>query len=301
MTYDLVIGDRAYSSWSLRGWLLFDAFGLPVRTHRGPALHRRTARPCCGDFAPARTAPTMRTPDGTVGPETIAIAEELATRHPEAGLWPADPAAAPWRASWPPRCTQAFTALRSHCPMNLRVSYTDCAPPRGRAGRSRRLKRSGPGRADNRRHGPWLAAPIRRRMPSLPRSPPASPPTTCRSGRGGWPMCTPIWRTRPSAAGARWGMVDGADQDPSTAATIPAAPGPARAPARPRGRRKRMPKTPPAPIPASPSPMCWNSTAAASAFATPSAATRPWPTPKPGLPSWLFTIRKPFALPVNHW
>ena len=33
MTYDLVIGDRGYSSWSLRGWLLFDAFGIPVKTH----------------------------------------------------------------------------------------------------------------------------------------------------------------------------------------------------------------------------------------------------------------------------
>ena len=31
MTYELAIGDRAYSSWSLRGWLLFDAFGLKVR------------------------------------------------------------------------------------------------------------------------------------------------------------------------------------------------------------------------------------------------------------------------------
>ena len=33
MLYDLVIGDRAYSSWSLRGWLLFDAFNLPVKLH----------------------------------------------------------------------------------------------------------------------------------------------------------------------------------------------------------------------------------------------------------------------------
>ena len=31
MTYTLAIGDRAYSSWSLRGWLLFDAFHLPLR------------------------------------------------------------------------------------------------------------------------------------------------------------------------------------------------------------------------------------------------------------------------------
>ena len=34
MTYTLAIGDCTYSSWSLRGWLLFDAFGIPVRLSR---------------------------------------------------------------------------------------------------------------------------------------------------------------------------------------------------------------------------------------------------------------------------
>ncbi|MGR3491155.1 MAG: glutathione S-transferase, partial [Shimia sp.] len=33
MTYDLFIGDRTYSSWSLRGWLMLEAFGLPKQTH----------------------------------------------------------------------------------------------------------------------------------------------------------------------------------------------------------------------------------------------------------------------------
>ena len=90
MTYDLVIGDRGYSSWSLRGWLLFDAFGLPVRTHSA-RLYTDELATLLQDYVPARTAPTMRTPEGSVVPETIAIAEELATRHPEAGIWPQDP------------------------------------------------------------------------------------------------------------------------------------------------------------------------------------------------------------------
>lgn len=128
MTYDLVIDDRAYSSWSLRGWLFFDAFGLPVRT-RSARLYTDELATVLRDFFPARTAPTMRTPDGTIVVETIAIAEELATRHPEAGLWPADPHARATARALAAEMHAGFTALRSHCPMNLRVSYTDCAPP----------------------------------------------------------------------------------------------------------------------------------------------------------------------------
>ncbi|MFN4204272.1 MAG: glutathione S-transferase N-terminal domain-containing protein, partial [Tabrizicola sp.] len=128
MTYDLVIGDRAYSSWSLRGWLLFDAFGIPVRTISA-RLYTDALPTVLRDFPPARTAPTMRTPDGTVVPETIAIAEELATRHPEAGIWPADPHARATARVLAAEMHAGFAALRNHCPMNLRVSYTDCAPP----------------------------------------------------------------------------------------------------------------------------------------------------------------------------
>jgi glutathione S-transferase len=128
MTYDLVIGDRAYSSWSLRGWLCFDAFGIPVTTHRAH-LYTDELATMLRDYFPARTAPTMRTPEGTVVPETIAIAEELATRHPHAGLWPADPHARATARVLAAEMHAGFTALRSHCPMNLRVSYTDCQPP----------------------------------------------------------------------------------------------------------------------------------------------------------------------------
>jgi len=128
MTYDLVIGDRAYSSWSLRGWLLFDAFGIPVKTHLA-RLYSDELPVMLRDYPPARTAPTMRTPDGVVVPETIAIAEELASRHPAAPLWPADPKPRAVARVLAAEMHAGFTALRSHCPMNLRVSYTDCAPP----------------------------------------------------------------------------------------------------------------------------------------------------------------------------
>ncbi len=128
MTYDLVIGDRAYSSWSLRGWLLFDAFGIPVKTHRA-RLYTDELPEMLKDYFPGKTAPTMRTPDGVVVPETIAIAEELASRHPEAGLWPADPKARAVARVLAAEMHAGFVALRSHCPMNLRVSYTTCEPP----------------------------------------------------------------------------------------------------------------------------------------------------------------------------
>lgn len=128
MTIDLAIGDRAYSSWSLRGWLLFDAFGISVRSHHArlytdelPALLR--------DYAPARTVPAAAFPDGTVISESLAIAEELASRHPEAGIWPARPRSRAVARMLACEMHAGFFALRNHCPMNLRVSYQDCALP----------------------------------------------------------------------------------------------------------------------------------------------------------------------------
>ena len=128
MSYDLAIGDRAYSSWSLRGWLLFDAFGLPVKVHTA-RLYTDELPQLLASFPPARTVPAMRTPNGSVVPDTIAIAEELASRHPDAGLWPAEPQARATARALAAEMHAGFTALRSHCPMNLRVSYQDCAPP----------------------------------------------------------------------------------------------------------------------------------------------------------------------------
>ena len=127
MTYELAIGDRAYSSWSLRGWLLFDAFGVPVRC-RTARLYTDELPTLLAEFPPARTVPVMRTPDGQVVTESIAIAEELNSRHPEAGLLPADAKARAVARSLMAEMHAGFGALRSACPMNLRVSYSDSLP-----------------------------------------------------------------------------------------------------------------------------------------------------------------------------
>ena len=118
MTYELFIGDRTFSSWSLRGWLMFVKFGLPVKT-RLVGLYDGTMAADLAALAPARLVPVMRDADGTVVGDSLAMAETLAERHPEAGLWPADPAAralARWLVA---EMHSGFGPLRSECPMQL--------------------------------------------------------------------------------------------------------------------------------------------------------------------------------------
>ncbi|MCV2882677.1 glutathione S-transferase [Actibacterium sp. XHP0104] len=127
MTYDLFIADKTYSSWSLRGWLMFENFGIPAKTHE-VGLYSGTFAQDMSPLAPARQVPVMRTPEGEVVGETLAMAETLHERHPEAGLWPADPAArmrARWLAS---EMHAGFTALRSACPMNLARAWQGFQP-----------------------------------------------------------------------------------------------------------------------------------------------------------------------------
>ncbi|PWJ16159.1 glutathione S-transferase [Jannaschia seohaensis] len=127
MTYDLLIGDCAYSSWSLRGWLLFDAFGLPVRARHTRMYSDEFARDLAA-WAPARTVPTVRTPEGGLWTDSLAIAEGLAEAHPEAGHWPADPVARAAARSLVAEMHSGFTALRGACPMNLRVKSGGFTP-----------------------------------------------------------------------------------------------------------------------------------------------------------------------------
>ncbi|MGI3163378.1 glutathione S-transferase [Pseudooceanicola sp. 200-1SW] len=126
MPYELFIGARTYSSWSLRGWLMFDPFDLPVKTRMlnlyGGDLPAELA---AHGLAPARLVPAMRTPEGLVLGETLAMAEHLAEAHPGAGLWPAAPAAraaARWLVA---EMHAGFAALRAACPMQVLGQYQD--------------------------------------------------------------------------------------------------------------------------------------------------------------------------------
>lgn len=127
MTYDLYIGDRLFSSWSLRGWLMFEKFDIPCATHM-IGLYSGTMAQDMASLAPAKTVPAVRTPDGTVIGESLAIAETLAEHHPNAGLWPTDPAA---RATARWLCAEmvaGFNALRTDCPMQLQHCHQGFIP-----------------------------------------------------------------------------------------------------------------------------------------------------------------------------
>ena len=132
--YRLSTGDKAYSSWSLRGWLLLAAFGLDFEEEAVPMYDpafdaMKVAK------APARTVPILEwDEDGQTRRvwDTLAIAETLAERHPQAGIWPAD--------SWPRAIARtlaaemhsSFAAIRSACPMNIhRAPAPLKAPPEG--------------------------------------------------------------------------------------------------------------------------------------------------------------------------
>jgi glutathione S-transferase len=127
MTYDLFIGDRLFSSWSMRGWLMLEKFGLSYRNHM-IGLYSGTMAEDMSTLAPARLVPALRLPDGTVVGESLAMAETLAERHPNASLWPTDPAA---RATARWLCAEmiaGFTALRGECPMQLKHCWQGFNP-----------------------------------------------------------------------------------------------------------------------------------------------------------------------------
>lgn len=154
--YELAIGDRSYSSWSLRGWLVFAKGGIPVKVRSGRMYGPDFAQ-LLSEFAPARLVPALRLPSGSVIAETMAIAETLADRHPSAKLWPADPdarAMARWLAA---EMHAGFGALRTHCAMNLRVAYRDCAPDDGVLKDLARIEMLWAQAMENHgKNGPWL-------------------------------------------------------------------------------------------------------------------------------------------------
>jgi glutathione S-transferase len=127
MTYDLYIGDRTFSSWSLRGWLMLEKFGLPYRTHL-LGLYTGTLQADLAALAPARTVPVLRTPEGHILSDTLAMAETLAERHPDAGLWPQDPGARALARSMVAEMHSGFGALRSGCPMMLAHRWSGFQP-----------------------------------------------------------------------------------------------------------------------------------------------------------------------------
>ena len=127
MTYTLYIGDRTFSSWSLRGWLMFEKFDLPFKS-KMVGLYGGTMAKDLAHLAPARTVPAMQTPEGHVLTDSLAMAETLHEAHPQAGLYPADAGARALARSMVAEMHSGFSALRGDCAMNLSHVWKGFSP-----------------------------------------------------------------------------------------------------------------------------------------------------------------------------
>lgn len=114
----LIIGNKAYSSWSMRPWLVMRHFGLPFEEVVIP-LDQPTTHADILSLSPTGKVPALAA-DGLVVWETLAIVEYLADRHPGKAIWPADPAARAVARAVSSEMHAGFAALRKACPMNLR-------------------------------------------------------------------------------------------------------------------------------------------------------------------------------------
>ena len=118
MTTTLVIGNKNYSSWSLRPWLLLRHFGLPfaeiLLPLDTPEFHERI-----GALSPSRRVPALHD-DGLVVWDSLAICEYANERWLDGRGWPRDLATRALARSAAAEMHSGFAALRGQLPMNLR-------------------------------------------------------------------------------------------------------------------------------------------------------------------------------------
>ena len=118
MKRTLVVGNKNYSSWSLRPWLLMRHFGvefdevvLPLDT---PEFFRRI-----GSYSPSGRVPALRVGDETIW-DSLAICETVNERWLDGRAWPASPQARAAARSAACEMHSGFAAMRSQLPMNCR-------------------------------------------------------------------------------------------------------------------------------------------------------------------------------------
>lgn len=114
--YKLYVGNKNYSSWSLRGWLVTKLSGAPFEE----VLVQLTGigyNAAYHAFSPSSRVPALHDGDLVVW-DSLAIAEYLAERHP--GMWPVDPMARAWARSVCAEMHSGFSALRNDMTMCIR-------------------------------------------------------------------------------------------------------------------------------------------------------------------------------------
>ena len=119
--FTLVIGNKAYSSWSLRAWLGTRLAGADVEEVVVP-LDRPETRAAIAAHSPSGKVPVLKG-DGVTVWESLAILDHLARLFPDAGLWPNHTAARAHALAVSAEMHAGFAALRRHMPMDLKQDH----------------------------------------------------------------------------------------------------------------------------------------------------------------------------------
>ena len=120
----LIIGNKAYSSWSLRGWLACKQAGLPFEEMVVPLYDAEWEERRQGDeFAPSSGKVPILWDGDLVVWDSLAIIEYCNEMSGGDKFWPADPAARAMARSMAAEMHSGFAPLRSKCPMNIRQIY----------------------------------------------------------------------------------------------------------------------------------------------------------------------------------
>ena len=127
MALTLVVGNKNYSSWSMRPWLVLKKSGAAFEEIVIP-LDRPETRAEIFKHSPSGFVPTLKDDELTIW-ESLAICEYLAGKFPDANLWPKDPSARAIARSVSNEMHSGFSALRTNMPMNVRGNL----PGKGRA------------------------------------------------------------------------------------------------------------------------------------------------------------------------
>jgi glutathione S-transferase len=117
----LIFGNKNYSSWSLRAWLVLAHFDIPFDEEM-VLLSGDGFRDVIRKKSPSGKVPVLIDGDVVV-PETIAIIEYLHDKYPAKGIWPSNRVERAKARSAAAEMHAGFSALRNYAPMNLRASH----------------------------------------------------------------------------------------------------------------------------------------------------------------------------------
>lgn len=118
----LIIGNKQYSSWSLRPWLVLRHFGIAFDETLIPLDQPETSSQI-HRYSPSGKVPALR--DGTVTVwESLAIAEYLNEKYPEKQMWPRDAGRRAWARSIANEMHGGFLTMRNHMPHDLKKKLT---------------------------------------------------------------------------------------------------------------------------------------------------------------------------------